>query len=107
MDQGRVAPLHGLGRDLEPVIEMVLDLIEAQENPDGERYALVKILETNHGGLRAAFLHYSQLDQSFTDHWPPCLTLDGWEEFYRDAGVSGRSMLCVILMVNDIIVHIK
>lgn len=90
MDTPRLDTLRITTRNLAPVAEMVFDLIEAQENPPGERYSLLKVLETNQQDLRSCFLHYCQLDKCFSDHWPPCLTADGWEEFYKDAGISGQ-----------------
>ena len=56
----------------------------------GEQYAVQKVLAHYTSDLRAIFLHYSQLDSSFTDSWPPSLTYGQWMLYCKDTQTSGE-----------------
>ena len=55
----------------------------------GEQYAVQKVLAHYTSDLRAIFLHYSQLDSTFTDSWPPSLTYGQWMLLCKDTQTSG------------------
>lgn len=73
---------------MKEVLETVRNLLEMQGNPQGEQYSLQKVLQTYHGELRSVFLYYSQLESSFTDHWPPSMTFNQWMLFCKDSEAS-------------------
>jgi len=78
--------------NLEPGMQEVLDkighLFNDQPNPTGEQYAVQKVLFHYHADLRSVFLYYAQLDNTFTDHWPPSLSFAQWMLFCKDSQTS-------------------
>ena len=61
-----------------------------QSNPSGESYALQKVLAGQHSSLRAVFLHYSQLESTMGQHWPPIMTYVQWLVFAKETQISGK-----------------
>ena len=56
----------------------------------GEQYAVQKLLAQHTSDLRAVFLHYSQLDAGFAEHWPPSLAFSQFMLYCKDTGTSGE-----------------
>ncbi|GAX78783.1 hypothetical protein CEUSTIGMA_g6220.t1 [Chlamydomonas eustigma] len=73
---------------MEEVLEKIGPLFSGQANPTGEQYAVQKILSHYTSDLRAVFLHYAQLDSTFTEHWPPSLTFSQWMLYCKDSRTS-------------------
>lgn len=48
----------------------------------------MQVLNHYHSDLRAVFLFYTQLEQSFTEHWPPSMTFPQWMLFCKDTETS-------------------
>lgn len=79
--------------EYEPGMQQVLDkvhnLFATQTNPLGEQYAVQKVLSQYNPQLRAVFLYYAQLDDTFTQHWPPSLA---FQQFMLFCKVRGQDM---------------
>lgn len=58
-------------------------------HPQGEEYAVQKVLSHYQSDLRAVFLYYAQLDASFAEHWPPSLTFSTFMLYCKDSQTSG------------------
>lgn len=70
---------------LQEVLSTLRPLLEKEANPSGERYALLKTIQTHSAPLRSTFLYYCQLDTSFANHWPPAMQQHQWLAFCRDS----------------------
>ena len=62
-----------------------------QVNPYGERYTLQMVLGGAVDLLRAVFLHYAQLEASFTASWPPALSLAQFMALAKDTETTDTS----------------
>ncbi|GAB4823315.1 hypothetical protein N2152v2_010361 [Parachlorella kessleri] len=69
-------------------LNAVEELLNREADPDGERYALAKVLHTCQGDLHAIFLYYCLIDTTFTRYWPPQLTMTGWMAFVKEIGIT-------------------
>lgn len=80
--------------EYEPGMQQVLDkvhnLFATQTNPLGEQYAVQKVLSQYNPQLRAVFLYYAQLEDNFTQHWPPSLAFQQFMLFCK----VGRAPAC-------------
>jgi hypothetical protein len=65
--------------------------MSVQVNPYGERYTLQMVLAGSVDMLRAVFLHYSQLEASFTAHWPPVMSLAQFMALCKDTDTTDTS----------------
>ncbi len=78
--------------DMDPSLTEVLGrtghLLNGQQNPTGEQYAVQKILQHYHADLRSVFLFYCQLESGFADFWPPVMGFPHWMLFCRDSETS-------------------
>lgn len=80
---------ESIPQNLEGVLDVTQPLWRKQQDPEGERYALTKILQTHEEQLRGVFMFYCQLGSACMKHWPPRLQWESWTIFCRDSEISG------------------
>lgn len=80
--------------ELNGVLNATMAIWSRQQDPEGERYALAKVMQTYEEGLRAVFTYYCQLMSSCMKHWPPRMSRESWILFCKDSEISGKQKRC-------------
>lgn len=81
------------------VAERTAHLLQLQGNPEGEKYALQKVLATHSANLRAVFLHYVQLEGvgggAMKRIWPPAMSYGQWMLFCKETQTADTRALAL------------
>lgn len=70
-------------------LEVMSPLLQTQQDPTGERYALTQLLHSWLPDLHATFLNYCLFEPDYAHQWPPALGTTGWSAFLTESKALG------------------